>query len=125
MKFRKSTLFLIVGVVMLLVGAIVLTIGFISVANSEETEAVIVSVSDSGNKTAYVSYHYGDNVYHNVATGYYNSNMKSGDRLIVNVDKSDPGVIVNTYFFFIFGGVWAGIGLIFTAVSLILKKKSE
>ena len=115
-------LFLVVGVVMLLVGAIVLAIGFISVANSEETEAVIVSVSDSGNKTAYVSYNYGDNVYHYVATGYYNSNMKSGDRLIVNVDKNAPGVIVNTYFFFIFGGVWAGIGLIFTAVSLILKK---
>lgn len=125
MRFRKSMLFLVVGVIMLLVGAIVLTIGFISVANSEEIEAVIVSVSDSGNKTAYVSYHYGDNTYHNVATGYYNSNMKTGDRLFVNVFRDNPGVIANTYFFFIFGGVWAGIGLIFAVVGLILKKKSE
>ena len=118
-------LFWVVGIVMLLVGAIVLTIGFISVANSEETEAVIVSVSHSGNKTAYVSYHYGDNVYHNVATGFYNSKMKSGDRLIVNVFRDNPGVIVNTYFFFIFGGVWSGIGVIFTVVGFVLKNKRE
>lgn len=125
MRFRKSALFFITGIVMLLVGAIVLTVGFISVANSEETEATIISVSDSGEKTAYVSYHYDGNTYHNVKTGYYNSNMKIGDRIVINVDKNDPGKIINTYFFFIFGGVWSGIGVIFAVVGFVLKMKSQ
>ena len=125
MRFRKSTLFFIIGIVMLLVGAIVLSVGFISVANSEETEAVIVDLSADGEKTAYVSYNYDGETYNNVKTGFYSSNMKCGEKLTVYVDKNNPERIVNTYFFYIFGGVWSGIGVIFAVVGFVLKKKSQ
>lgn len=118
-KFSLSTqkrIFAIVGIIALLIGLVTLIIGLFSVMNSAETEAVITDISRSGRKTAYVSYTYEAVEYQDIPTGFYSSTMNVGDVITIQVDKASPDSIVNTYFFFIFGGVFAFIGVIFLIV---------
>ena len=119
---KQWLVFLILGVILFTVGASVLVSGFIALGNAEETEATIISVSTSGEKTAYVSYHYGGNTYHNVRTGFYSSDMREGGKLKIYVNKDEPAEIVNTLFFFIFGGVFAFVGFVFIIVGVVTKK---
>ena len=115
--------FLILGVILFTVGACVLSCGFIAMGNADETEATIIDVSHSGEKTAYVSYHYEGHTYHNVRTGFYSSDMKIGGKLKIYVNKEEPSEIVNTFFYFIFGGVFAFVGLVFIIVGIFVKKR--
>lgn len=117
--------FLILGAILFTVGACVLSCGFIAMGNAAETEATIIDVSHSGEKTAYVSYHYEGHTYHNVRTGFYSSDMKPGGKLKIYVNKEEPAEIVNTFFFFIFGGVFTFIGLVFIVVSIVLRKRGS
>ena len=114
-KIQKR-IFAIVGIIALLIGLATLIIGLFSVMHSVEVEAVISDVSRSGRKTAYVSYTYEAKEYEDIPTGFYSSTMEVGDMITIQVDKASPDSIVNTYFFFIFGGVFAFIGVIFLIV---------
>lgn len=122
MRIKQWLIFLVIGIILFAVGASVLVGGFIAIGNAAEAEAIIIDISDSGEKTAYVSYHYEGNTYHNVKTGFYSSDMRVGDKLKIYVNKTEPAEIVNTLFFFIFGGVFAFIGLVFIIVGIALKK---
>ena len=112
----QKRIFAIVGIIALLIGLATLIIGLFSVMHSAEVEAVITDVSRSGRKTAYVSYTYEAKEYEDIPTGFYSSTMEVGDMITIQVDKASPDSIVNTYFFFIFGGVFAFIGVIFLIV---------
>lgn len=116
----QKRIFAIVGVIALLIGLATLIIGLFSVMHSVEVEAVITDVSRSGRKTAYVSYTYEAREYEDIPTGFYSSTMEVGDVITIQVDKASPDSIVNTYFFFIFGGVFAFIGVIFLIVGKFL-----
>ena len=124
-KPRKKMpfLFWIIVIPFLLVGALVSVGGVESLVRYEtnkehyvQVDATIVQILreesyDSVNDetdvdyTVFVDYEYGGKEYKHVQLDYYNSSMRQGERLQIEIDSRDPGTVVsNNWWIMLVGG---------------------
>lgn len=61
--------------------------------------------------TVFVDYEYGGKQYEHVQLSYYNSSMRQGDLLQIEIDSRDPGTVVrNNWWIMLIGVVFLAIG---------------
>lgn len=111
-----------IGLVFLIVGLCSFISGSVNKNKGEEITAVVTAIEryrgsdgDTSHRV-YVDYEYDGKEYTDMPLNYYSSSMRRGKKISITIDPDEPENILSTGVNLMLGGIFGGIGLIFTVL---------
>lgn len=120
-----SGVFLFVGIIFLATGIITFFLNRSFAENAEEIPAMISEISSYRGSDhevkhrVYVTYTYAGRTYGNIPLNFYSSNMYEGKEILILCDPENPEHIGTKGGVMLLCGIFSGMGLLFTGISLV------